>query len=161
MKAIVKCRPALTLRLGAPNPTPNSWAGKFLAWRSVYSHIDCMRPDYDTTLSSEADDATSPLLSLSSSARANRLNFRGGTLSARPDGEQHYSYTYTYGPTGLSGLRANTYALRCAVFASLGGLTFGYDQGVIANVLVMEDFVARWPVGPWERGLMSTLFFLI
>ena len=143
------------------NPTPNSWAGKFLAWRSVYSHIDCMRPDYDTTLSSEADDATSPLLSLSSSARANRLNFRGGTLSARPDGEQHYSYTYTYGPTGLSGLRANTYALRCAVFASLGGLTFGYDQGVIANVLVMEDFVARWPVGPWERGLMSTLFFLI
>jgi hypothetical protein len=71
-------------------------------------------------------------------------------------GEQRYSYAYAYGPAGLAGLRANTYALRCAVFASIGGLTFGYDQGVIANVLVMEDFVARWPIGPWERGLMST-----
>jgi hypothetical protein len=20
----------------------------------------------------------------------------------------------------------------------------------------MEDFVTRWPIGPWERGLMST-----
>ncbi len=68
---------------------------------------------------------------------------------------EHYSYAYAYGPPGLAGLRANTYALRCAAFASLGGLTFGYDQGVIANVLVMQDFVARWPVGPWERGLMS------
>jgi hypothetical protein len=71
------------------------------------------------------------------------------------DGEHCYSYAYAYGPTGLAGLRANTYALRCAVFASIGGLTFGYDQGVIANVLVMKDFVARWPIGAWERGLMS------
>lgn len=115
-----------------------------------------MHPDYDTTLSSEADDALSPLLPLSSSSsHAKRLNFRNGTLSVRSDGEQHYSYAYTYGPTGLAGLRANTYALRCAVFASIGGLTFGYDQGVIANVLVMDDFVARWPVGPWELGLMG------
>jgi hypothetical protein len=115
-----------------------------------------MRPDYDTTSSPEADDATSPLLPLpSSSSRAERPNFHGGTLSVVPDGEQHYSYTYAYGPAGLAGLRANTYALRCAVFASIGGLTFGYDQGVIANVLVMEDFVTRWPVGPWELGLMS------
>ena len=71
-------------------------------------------------------------------------------------GERYYSYAYAYGPAGLAGLRANTYALRCAAFASIGGLTFGYDQGVIANVLVMDDFVARWPIGPWERGLMST-----
>jgi hypothetical protein len=119
-----------------------------------------MRPDYDTTLSSEADDASSPLLPLSSSSsHARRLNVRNGTLSVRSDGE-HYSYTYTYGPTGLAGLRANTYALRCAMFASLGGLTFGYDQGVIANVLVMEDFVARWPVGPWELGLMGPFALL-
>jgi len=82
-------------------------------------------------------------------------------LSVRPgddtdgDGERYYSYAYAYGPAGLAGLRANTYALGCAVFASIGGLTFGYDQGVIANVLVMQDFVARWPVGAWERGLMS------
>jgi hypothetical protein len=119
-----------------------------------------MRPDYDAVLSSEADDASPPLLPLpSSSSHAGRQNLRGGTLSVVPDGEQHYSYTYAYGPTGLAGLRANTYALRCAVFASLGGLTFGYDQGVIANVIVMEDFVARWPIGPWELGLMSECAF--
>lgn len=71
----------------------------------------------------------------------------------------------------------NGFALGCAVFASIGGLTFGYDQGVtkpynvqkvaerraylragvIANVLVMKDFTERWPIGPWEKGLMSML----
>jgi hypothetical protein len=64
-------------------------------------------------------------------------------------------YTYAYGPKGLAGLRYNHFALWCAVFASIGGLTFGYDQGVIANVLVMNDFTTRWPIGPWEKGLMS------
>jgi hypothetical protein len=108
------------------------------------------------TTQAEAD-VSSPLLPPSPSPSpspypAKQVDLRGGTLTVHPDGE-HYSYAY--GPTGLAGLRANTYTLRCAVFASLGGLTFGYDQGVIANVLVMEDFVARWPVGAWERGLMS------
>jgi hypothetical protein len=111
----------------------------------------------DYTTPAEAD-VSSPLLS-SSPSPTKQADLRGGTLTVHPDGE-HYSYAY--GPTGLAGLRSNTYALRCAVFASLGGLTFGYDQGVIANVLVMEDFVTRWPVGAWERGLMSTFpfFFL-
>ena len=102
------------------------------------------------TTSAEAD-VSSPLLPTPSSP-VELVDLRGGTLSVHPDGE-HYSYAY--GPTGLAGLCANTYTLRCAVFASLGGLTFGYDQGVIANVLVMKDFKARWPVGPWELGLMS------
>ncbi len=117
-----------------------------------------MHHDDDTALFPEAGDASSPLLPPSESSSHTKqlgLNLRGGTLSVHPDGEQHYSYSYAYGPTGLAGLLANTYALRCAVFASIGGLTFGYDQGVIANVLVMEDFVTRWPIGPWERGLMS------
>ncbi|KAI9439801.1 general substrate transporter [Lactarius indigo] len=108
--------------------------------------------DYTLTTSAEAD-ASSPLLPIPpSSAR-----LRGGTLSVHPDGE-HYSYAY--GPTGLAGLCANTYTLRCAMFASLGGLTFGYDQGVIANVLVMNDFRTRWPVGPWELGLMTAVLEL-
>jgi len=138
-----------------------------------------VRPDDDIASSSsslhEANDPSSsdPLLvptsptsptypfsfsSPSSSSRAKRrnLHLRGGTLSVRRAGDS-YTYAYAYGPAGLAGLRANAYALRCAVFASLGGLTFGYDQGVIANVLVMSDFVARWPVGAWERGLMSAL----
>lgn len=66
-----------------------------------------------------------------------------------------HSYSYAYGPPGILGLLHNYYALGCAVFASIGGLLFGYDQGVIANVLVMRDFVERWPVGSWEKGLTS------
>jgi hypothetical protein len=127
---------------------------------SEHFRIDRMHPDDDTTLSLETDDVSSPLLPPSSShTKQVGLNLRGGTLSVHPDGE-HYSYSYAYGPTGLAGLLANTYALRCAVFASIGGLTFGYDQGVIANVLVMKDFVTRWPIGPWERGLMSASSFI-
>ena len=79
-------------------------------------------------------------------------DLHGGSLTVHPDGTE---YSYSYGPSGLAGLRHNQYALWCAVFASIGGLTFGYDQGVIANVLVMKDFMARWPIGPWEKGLMS------
>lgn len=81
---------------------------------------------------------------------------RGGHLIAHPDGR----YTYSYGPSGLKGLWHNYFALGCAVFASIGGLTFGYDQGVIANVLVMKDFVSRWPVGAWEKGLMTAMLEL-
>ncbi|TBU31069.1 hypothetical protein BD311DRAFT_146026 [Dichomitus squalens] len=76
---------------------------------------------------------------------------REGVLHVHPDG----TYTYAYGPTGIAGLVHNYYALGCAVFASIGGLTFGYDQGVIANVLVMKDFVGRWHLSAWDTGLMS------
>lgn len=116
-----------------------------------------MPSDDCITLTTSADaDASSPLLPTPSSPEG-LVDLRGGTLSVHPDGE-HYSYAY--GPTGLAGLCANTYTLRCAVFASLGGLTFGYDQGVIANVLVMQDFRTRWPVGPWELGLMTAVLEL-
>lgn len=78
------------------------------------------------------------------------------------EGSESYAYTYSYGPPGVPGLLHNYYALICAAFASIGGLTFGYDQGVIANVLVMKDFRRRWPVGAWETGIMSAyLFFFL
>lgn len=38
----------------------------------------------------------------------------------------------------------------------LGGITFGYDQGVIANVLVMKDFQERFPLSSFQVGLLST-----
>ncbi|KAF7288752.1 MFS domain-containing protein [Mycena indigotica] len=69
-------------------------------------------------------------------------------------------YTYSYGPPGLSGLWHNYYAFLCAVFASIGGLSFGYDQGVIANVLVMEDFVGRWPITPLQKGALTAVLEL-
>lgn len=86
----------------------------------------------------------------------------GGTLTVRLETtDTHlYSFTYAYGPTGLEGIFRHRYAAGCAIFASVGGLSFGYDQGVIANVLVMKDFVERWPVGPWEKGLMTAVLEL-
>ncbi|TCD66752.1 hypothetical protein EIP91_000993 [Steccherinum ochraceum] len=81
----------------------------------------------------------------------------GGTLVVHTDGT---SYTYAYGPKGLAGLKNNYFALACAVFASIGGLTFGYDQGVIANILVMKDFVKTFPVTSWEKGLMTAMLEL-
>ena len=45
------------------------------------------------------------------------------------------------------------------VFVSINGACVSHPQGVIANVLVMKDFTTRWPIGAWEKGLMSTDLF--
>jgi len=81
----------------------------------------------------------------------------GGSFTLLPEGK---GYKYAYGPGGLPGLRHNYYALASAVFASIGGLLFGYDQGVIANVLVMKDFRSRWQASPWDIGLMTAMLEL-
>ncbi|ESK91451.1 mfs monosaccharide [Moniliophthora roreri MCA 2997] len=80
-----------------------------------------------------------------------------GRLCIEADGR---SYTYQYGPKGLAGLKYNYYTLCCAALASIGGLSFGYDQGVIANVLVMKDFVTRWPITPLQKGVMTAVLEL-
>ncbi|KAJ3515026.1 hypothetical protein NLJ89_g2020 [Agrocybe chaxingu] len=100
-------------------------------------------------------EADSPLLD--PSTRGKTLNLHGGTFTVDPDG---HSYSYAYGPKGLAGLRHNKYALLCTFFASIGGLEFGYDQGVIANVLVMKDFMHRWPITPLQKGVMTAVLEL-
>ncbi|KAK7472186.1 hypothetical protein VKT23_000308 [Stygiomarasmius scandens] len=100
------------------------------------------------------DSETEHLLS---SGQSIRKTLHGGQFTLHKDG---HSYSYTYGPTGLSGLTHNYYALLCAIFASIGGLSFGYDQGVIANVLVMKDFLARWPITPLQEGAITAVLEL-
>lgn len=81
----------------------------------------------------------------------------GGSLVVHGDG---HTYNYSYGPSGIPGLVRNRYAVASAAFAGIGGISFGYDQGVISNVLVMKDFLARWPIGSWEKGLMTAVLEL-
>ncbi|KAJ7237558.1 MFS monosaccharide transporter [Mycena haematopus] len=100
----------------------------------------------------ESDAPNSPLL-FSSAASPHSRRY-GLTVYADS------TYTYSYGPPGLAGLWHNYYALLCAIFASIGGLSFGYDQGVIANVLVMEDFMRRWPITPLQKGALTAVLEL-
>nr|GAT57997.1 predicted protein [Mycena chlorophos] len=70
------------------------------------------------------------------------------------------AYAYSYGPAGFAGLMNNYFAFLCAVFASLGGLSFGYDQGVVANLLVMDDFRSRFPMSPLQKGALTAVLEL-
>ena len=49
-----------------------------------------------------------------------------------------------YGHSGSQGLFGNSYTTLYAVFAAIGGMVFGYDQGVVSIVLVMPSFLERF-----------------
>lgn len=87
----------------------------------------------DSPTQDDETNDTTPLVSFSDS----------GPQTTRP-GLVIYadsSYTYSYGPAGLAGLWHNYYAFLCAIFASIGGLTFGYDQGVVcAHLVTIYEF---------------------
>ncbi|KAL3471501.1 sugar transporter [Aspergillus californicus] len=53
-------------------------------------------------------------------------------------------------PHGLSGMLKNPYVFMTCAFASLGCIMYGYDQGVMSPVLVMENFQNHFP------GLMGS-----
>lgn len=50
-----------------------------------------------------------------------------------------------YGPNGLRGLVSSNYVFWVAFLASLGGFSFGYDQGVISIINVMPQFHNKIP----------------
>lgn len=45
------------------------------------------------------------------------------------------------GPTGLKGLTTSWKTTSIALFASLGGLVYGYNQGMFAQILTMQSFI--------------------
>lgn len=92
-----------------------------------------------------------------------------------PDGRSVEGFTHhaedinadrePYGPAGLRGLACNPFVLMCAACSTLGGLIFGYDQGVVSVILVMEQFLAEFPrvggsgSGFW-KGLLTAMIEL-
>ncbi|CCG80554.1 putative MFS monosaccharide transporter [Taphrina deformans PYCC 5710] len=76
--------------------------------------------------------------------------------------------TITYGRSGLRGMFNNKYVVLCALFASIGGLVFGYDQGVISVILTLPVFQARfthlnpafYPNAAFYKGLMTAMIEL-
>ncbi|KAI4522127.1 general substrate transporter [Schizophyllum commune] len=79
-------------------------------------------------------------------------------------------YSITPAESLLLGLKAvfeNKAALLCAVMASFGGLTFGYDQGVISVTLVMDHFLKTVPEidsghsgASFNKGLLTAILEL-
>ncbi|KAM0237790.1 hypothetical protein ACHAP5_008960 [Fusarium lateritium] len=72
-----------------------------------------------------------------------------------------------YGPSGFRGLFSSQYVATCSAFAAIGGLLFGYDQGVISVTLVMEQFLMRFPEvaddapgAGFKKGLMTAMITL-
>lgn len=49
------------------------------------------------------------------------------------------------GRIGFRGLFENKFILGISLFSTLGGFLFGYDQGVVSNVLAIESFGAKFP----------------
>ncbi|MCJ1362720.1 hypothetical protein MMC16_001826 [Acarospora aff. strigata] len=73
----------------------------------------------------------------------------------------------SYGTAGFHGLFTSYYVTLCAAFSALGGLVFGYDQGVVSVILVMPQFLERLPrvsetasgAGFW-KGLLTAMIEL-
>lgn len=68
-----------------------------------------------------------------------------------------------YGPGGIKGLLGSPFVFGAAFLASLGGFSFGYDQGVISIINVMPVFIETYPElegGGFYTGLMTAMLEL-
>ncbi|KIM82444.1 hypothetical protein PILCRDRAFT_820292 [Piloderma croceum F 1598] len=68
------------------------------------------------------------------------------------------------GEPGLKGLVSNLHTLSIAVFASIGGLVYGYNQGMFGQVLSMHSFTTASGVtgiqNPTLSGLLTSILEL-
>ena len=58
--------------------------------------------------------------------------------------------------SGFAGLMQSKYVVACALFSSIGGLIFGYDQGIVSAILVMPHFRSLFPLSPLMTGMLTS-----
>lgn len=68
----------------------------------------------------------------------------------------------SYGRGGMRGIASSPYVFGAALLASLGGFSFGYDQGVISIINVMPQFHKVLPdaATPFGKGFMTGMLQL-
>jgi hypothetical protein len=86
----------------------------------------------------------------------------GGIAPAGPSELLHRRQALA-GKSGYAGLVENKRVFFLAVFASLGGLLYGYNQGVFSSVLPMYSFVSQIgddAVDPGKKGWLVAILEL-
>ncbi|KAH6986719.1 general substrate transporter [Ilyonectria destructans] len=78
-----------------------------------------------------------------------------------PEGDVFVQDT-SYGPNGIRGIFSSGYVTGAAFLASLGGFSFGYDQGVISIINVMPLFHHAYPQAKtaFGTGFMTGMLLL-
>ncbi|KAM0261347.1 hypothetical protein ACHAPA_009820 [Fusarium lateritium] len=78
-----------------------------------------------------------------------------------PNGEVIFE-DVSYGPNGIRGIMASPFVFGAASLASLGGFSFGYDQGVISIINVMPHFHEAFPPAKtaFGTGFMTGMLLL-
>lgn len=68
----------------------------------------------------------------------------------------------SYGSTGIWGIIESPYVFIAALLASMGGFSFGYDQGVISIINVMDQFHEVFPEAKsgFGKGFMTGMLEL-
>ena len=67
---------------------------------------------------------------------------------------------------GIYGFVSSPYVFFCAIFSALGGLIFGIDQGIVSIILVMPQFLERFPEisesasGSFYKGVLTAMIEL-
>ncbi|KAK5264992.1 hypothetical protein LTR96_009791 [Exophiala xenobiotica] len=89
------------------------------------------------------------------------------TVGSNTNDDNPVELRETYVKPGFRGTFQSKYVVLCAFIVRLGGFLFGYDQGVISIILVMDQFTDRFPRvsdtasgGGFWKGFMTAMIQL-